>query len=159
MNFTSGKDAGTTFEKVFERACHLSGLWAEPNHIRAKPGWNGRLQKLKSKLDYDVMGRGGKLSFVDCKTFDNPYFTFSDIPSHQLGLAARYNEFGFSSGFVVWFRPINTVSFFSGWLIQQRGPGTRFLPQDGIRLGTWERFTPELAFSSCAMGSTNGMQL
>jgi penicillin-binding protein-related factor A (putative recombinase) len=144
MEFLSGKDAGTTFEKLFERQCQLAGLWAFSNDIRAKRGWKGKLVELKSNLDYTVMRRGGGVGFFDCKTFDHPHFTFSEIPEHQLELARRYNEFGIPAGFVVWLRPINAVSFFSGWLVASRGPGSRYVPLDGRMLGSWERFDPAL---------------
>ncbi len=142
MNFHSGKEAGTTFEKLFERQCQLAGLWADPHHIKAKRIWNGKLKELKSDLDYKLMGRGGKIGFFDCKTFDEPHFTFSMIDPDQIELARRYNEFGFEAGFVVWFRPPNWVSFFPGWLLAERGPRTRFNPQDGKYLGTWANFDP-----------------
>jgi len=157
MDFVSGKDAGTTFEKLFERQCQLAGLWAEPNHTRAKRGWKGKLQELKSNLDYTVIARDGRIGFFDCKTFDEPHFTFSRIPEHQRDLAQRYNEWGVPAGFVVWFRPINQVCFYPGWLLAGRGPGTRFLPLDGVPLGTWGRFDPLLLFSRSPMGSPSGI--
>lgn len=142
MEFHSGKAAGTTFEKVFERHCQLAGLWPYQNHITAKRVWKGRLQEQKSNLDFTLMGRGARIGFFDCKTFDEAHFTHSKINSDQLALSRRYNEMGFESGFVIWFRPVNWVSFFPGWLIGDRGPGTRFLPQDGKHLGSWERLEP-----------------
>lgn len=157
MNFHSGKEAGTTFEKLFERQSLLAGLWADPHHIKAKRVWNGHLKELKSDLDYKLMARGGKIGFFDCKTFDEPHFTFSMIDPDQLELSRRYNEWGFNSGFVVWFRPINQVSFFAGWLISDRGPRTRFLPHDGRQLGSWERFDPTLLFLGSPMGSVCGI--
>lgn len=153
-NFHSGKEAGTTFEKIFERQCLLAGLWADPNNIKARRGWGGRLQELKSNLDYTVIGYGARTAFVDCKTWDSAYFTFSDIPLHQLSLAVRYNSYGIHAGFVVWFRPINRVSFFSGNSIAQRGAGNRFVPKDGFPLGSWECFSPELIFRSPSGSAT-----
>lgn len=142
MQFHSGKEAGTTFEKLFERQCLLSGLWADPNHIKARRLWGGKLKELKSDLDYKVMRRGGRIGFFDCKTFDEAFFTYSKINPDQLDLSRRYNEWGFASGFVVWFRPIDRVVFYSGQLISDRGPGTRFTPLDGTDIGCWSRFDP-----------------
>lgn len=142
MEFASGKEAGTTFEKVFERHCQLAGLWADQNHTRARRGWGGKLKEMKSNLDFTLIRRDGAVGVFDCKTFDTPHFDYSAIPEHQRELAARYNEWGITSGFVVWFRPINAVVFFAGWLVKGRGPGTRFLPQDGRPIGSWERLDP-----------------
>jgi hypothetical protein len=153
VNFHSGKEAGTTFELLFERQCQLAGLWAESHGIKSKRGWNGRLVELKSDLDYKVMGRGGKICIVDCKTFDDPHFTFSRLAPHQVELAQRYNDWGIPAGFVVWFRPVNLVSFFAGWLIGARGPGARFIPQDGKLLGTWDHFDPTALLLSYPTGS------
>jgi hypothetical protein len=146
MNFASGKEAGTTFEKLFERQCQLAGLWAEPNHIKARRGWKGKLQELKSNLDYTVIRRGGTLAFIDCKTYDDWFFTFSKLDPHQVELARRYNEYGIDAGFVVWFREVDKVSFFSGHRIAALGERTRFSFGDGIALGTWARFDPTLVF-------------
>lgn len=141
MTFHSGKEAGTTFEKLFERQCLLAGLWAEPNYIKAKRVWDGRLRELKSNLDYTVI-KDGQTGFFDCKTFDSDHFTFSQLPEHQVELARKYNQHGVPGGFVVWFRPINQVSFFPGGLIAIRGPKSRFEWKQGFWLGPWERFDP-----------------
>lgn len=152
MQFVSGKDAGTTFEKLFERQCQLAGMWPEPNHIKARRGWKGKLQELKSNLDYTLIARGGKLAFVDCKTYDTPFLYLSKLDPHQRDLAARYNEWGIPAGFVVWFRPINRVVFFPGWLLEEKKDLTRLSPLDGIEIGVWERFNPSAIFQM-PMGS------
>lgn len=161
MQFETGRDAGTAFEELFERQCKLEGLWPDPNLIKARRAWKGRLQALPSNLDYTLMGRGGRIGFFDCKTFDKPYFTYSDLSKgdreHQIELAARYNEWGFHAGFVVWFRPINRVVFYPGWLIAARGERTRFLPTDGAEIGTWSRFDPLRLFLNSPMGSPSGI--
>jgi hypothetical protein len=154
VNFVSGNEAGKTFEKLFERTCQLSGLWAEANHTKAKRAWKGRLQELESNLDYMVATRDGRVGFFDCKSYDRPYFDFSKLKPHQVELARRYNEWKIPSGFVVWFRPINQVCFFPGWLIAGRGPGTRFTPLDGTALGSWGRFDPTKLLSA-ALGSAS----
>jgi hypothetical protein len=152
LNFESGKAAGTTFEKVFERACQLSGLWAEPNHIKARRGWKGRLQELKSNLDFTVIDRSGRVAFIDAKTFQGDFFTYSDIPEHQRQLAARYNAHQVSAGFVVWFRRQNAVIFVSGALLEALGPGSRLTPGHGVNLGSWGNFDIGKVFR-CPTGS------
>jgi penicillin-binding protein-related factor A (putative recombinase) len=139
MDFSSGREAGATFQALFERQCQLEGVWFINNHTTAKRGWKGRLVELPSNLDYALIRRG-RVGYFDCKTFHEPYFVHSDLKPHQVELAARYNENGVPAGFVVWFRPKDEVVFFPGWMVVQRGPGSRFEPQHGTHLGRWHRF-------------------
>lgn len=146
IEFATGREAGTTFEKIFERQCQLYGLWAEANLIKARRGWKGKLQELKSNLDYQVISRAGKIAFIDCKTFDGSFFTFSDLAEHQVEMSYRYESHGIRSGFAVWFRTPDQVVFFTGRQIKLCGPRTRFCFTDGWRLGTWSLFDPTLIF-------------
>lgn len=153
MEFLSGKEAGTAFERIFEKMCQLSGLWPYQNHITARRVWKGQLKELKSNLDFTVMDRRGRVGFFDCKTFDKARVNYSDIDEHQLELSARYCEWNVPSGLVVWLRPVNAVLFFPGSFLQRVWPGPGLTPQDGVNLGSWERFDVRPLFTSPSKGS------
>ncbi len=156
MTANDNRAAGASFEELFRRQCLLAGLWAEKNHLKAQRMWNGRLQAMPSNLDFTVIDRKGRVGFFDAKNFDSEHFTFSEISGHQVELAARYNEWGVAAGFVVLFRPTDSVLFYSGRHVKTLGPGTRFTGRDGVWLGTWPTFDPRTLLtwssgSSCSM--------
>lgn len=137
---------GKAFEKVFERMCQLSGMYPIRN------GWscvhkNGRLQLVGGQLDYTICTKEGRVAFVDCKTFERGYFTFSEINTGQLTRARALNLWNVPAGFVVLFNPLNQVFFFSGKMVAERGRGFRFLPEHGTSLGTFGTMEPKLIFS------------
>lgn len=136
----SNRIRGKFFEEVFERFALSQGLLPVRNMLSARPMGNNRWQPIKSQLDFNLYRRGGTVAVIDCKSFQRAFFTYSEIDEKQLHRAINFNRFGIPSGFLVWFRQTNKVSFFSGLIIQKKGSGCRFVPQDGIPLGKWERF-------------------
>lgn len=136
----SNREEGKTFELIFERQCKLSGLWVEQNHLKAKRGYKGRLIAMESNLDFTVVDKGGRVGFFDCKSFDGESFKFSEIPPHQLDLATRYNDWKVPAGFVVWFREVDRVVFFSGAFLRAVGGGNSLCWSGGVQLGKWSRF-------------------
>lgn len=154
MSALENSQEGKTFELLFERQCHLAGLYPDKNHLKAKRAWKGKLQALESNLDFTVMDKAGRVGFFDCKSFEGTYFTHSMLKLHQRKLAALYNEWSVPAGFVVWLRETKKVFYYSGSLISHIGPGSRFDAENGIALGTWDRFdvvrimSPGLIFRS-----------
>lgn len=143
MSIHDNREAGKTFELVFERACKIAGIYADQNHLKARRAWKGKLIALPSNLDFTLISNG-RVGFFDCKNFKGDHFTFSDITDrgrreHQLAMAVRYNEMGVPSGFVVWFRDLDVVSYFPGLLIH-RCRDSKFHYAVGRQLGGWANF-------------------
>lgn len=144
MNSHDNRESGKTFELIYERACKLCGLWVEQNHLKAKRGWKGKLIALESNLDFTVIDPNGRTGFFDAKSFDGHSFKYSEIPSHQLELAARYNSWKVPAGFIVWFRDVDRVVFFSGASLEATGANNSFHWSVGLNLGGWARFDAAL---------------
>lgn len=147
---TKNKGEGDAFEEVFEIQARLSGLFYEKNHLTAIYIPNKPPLIKKSELDYKLISQRGVIGFFDCKSFLAPFFTYSDINPFQLKRATHYNDWFVPSGFVVWLREVNRVVFYSGHLITQRGPRSRFTYLDGLTLGPFERFNLKLVLSENA---------
>ncbi len=102
--------------------------------------------RMKSNLDYTVIDKSGRTAFVDCKNYQNEFFTFSQINKRQIERAIKYEEFNLVSGFVCWFRSVNRIGFFSGTQVFKAGKGTRFSMSDAVDLGCLESLRLETLF-------------
>lgn len=134
-NSGQNKRNGTYFEKVFFKQAKEQGLTPIPNHISARYTYNGRLQPIKSELDFKLI-KDGITGFFDCKSFEHDYFTFSQICPKQLERSVLYNSLNVPSGFIVFFREINKVFFFKGTDIMSSGQRSRIESKNGISLGS-----------------------
>lgn len=141
---------GDGFEKILEARARSNGLLALKNELSARWVGKGRVQAIKSDLDYRIIQRGKPFSavaYVDAKTFDNAYVDFSWLKEHQVDQARIYWEWGLPTGFICWLRKLDIVVFYSYPTIVAGGPGTRFHPRDGISLGTIAEFDLRAIFT------------
>lgn len=134
------REHGKFFEEAFFKQATSNGLFARKNMLSCKHTWGGRVQILKSQLDFTLVNTKGSVGFFDCKNFIENKFYFSEIDDDQLKLSVVWLSWKVPSGFVVWFRSLNKVSFFSGNDIKSKGPGNSFQPTDGVVLGKIEGF-------------------
>lgn len=118
------------------------------NHLTAFYIKGSRPKIVKSELDYRLINQNGRVAYVDCKNFQDDHFVYSQIDQEQIDRAVIHNQWNVPSGFVVWFRKVNKVEFFSGSYVLRKGPGTRFCAGDGIPLGRFERFDLNRLFSA-----------
>ena len=102
---------------------------------------------MKSNLDLTIISDSGMVGFFDAKSFDSNFFTYSKIDSEQIKRADEYNRWSVPAGFIVLFREINRISFYSGSDLIAGGPGHRFLLTDGLLLGRLETFDLRLLFA------------
>lgn len=137
---TQNKLQGDAFEEVFELQARLSGLYFEKNNLTARFIPGRRPIIIKSELDYKLINQLGCVGYFDCKSYANSFFDYSALNEKQVERAVHYNDWRVPSGFVVWFRSINIVVFFSGHAIMARGPRSRFVPAHGLTLGPFEKF-------------------
>lgn len=118
----------------------MNGLFPLQNYLTARYIFKNNYKVVKSNLDMTLISTEGQVGFFDCKSFEAEFFTYSDLNPDQVKRAVLYNNWKVPSGFVILFRPINRISFFTGQQIVQAGPGSRFLPLDGLELGRLESF-------------------
>ncbi len=141
------KRTGSSFEDVFFRQAQLQGFLILQNHQEARFTYNGRLQPIKGELDFKMI-KNGVTGFFDCKSFASDKFSFSAIEEHQAERSKLYNEWNVPSGFIVYFRQSNAVCFFSGTVINKKGPGSSFSQSDGLLLGSIFEFRLDGLFLS-----------
>lgn len=133
------KVEGNQLEAIFERIVRLQGFGIRKNPISGEWKYDGVFRPIDSELDWTVC-RDGKTAFFDTKSFQSDFFSLSELKGTQVDRAAWYNEFRVPAGFVIWFRPINKVVFFSGAKIAAKGERSAFHWQEGLLLGTYENF-------------------
>jgi hypothetical protein len=139
-NSTKNKDQGRFFEELFLKQAQRTGFLAIKNPPGCRIIYGGRLKLVFNDLDYKI-SKNGKTAFLDCKTYGEDHFVYSQIEEKQLERAVLYNDFKVPSGFVVYFRLSNQIVFYKGHVIAEKGPGTRFVPEDGVALGQFELFS------------------
>lgn len=143
------REEGKAWEQAFKARGSSNGLLVLKNELSAHYIGGGGVRVTKSDLDYRVIRRNdGRVAYFDCKTFQDPYFTYSEINSNQIQRAVLYNECHVPSGFVVWFRGVDAVSFYSGQFLDSIGPGARFTPAMGRVLGKLQDFDLRLAMGT-----------
>ncbi len=118
----------------------MNGLFPIQNYLTARYIFKNNYKVVKSNLDMTLISPEGEVGFFDCKSFESEFFTFSDLNPDQVKRAVLYNNWNVPSGFVVFFRPINRIAYFTGLQISEAGPGSRFVPLSGLELGRLESF-------------------
>jgi hypothetical protein len=135
-NIAGNKMQGTQFETIFKKQALMQGFFVEKNLINAKLTYSGGLQRVFGELDWKLVLRStGQIGFFDTKSFEGKFFTYSNLTEHQVKRAALWNELKIPAGFVIWFRPLDAVVFFTGEQISNKGERARFLPKEGVYLG------------------------
>lgn len=134
------KEQGKIFEQLFQKQAQRSGLLALKNPLNCRILWKSKIQIIRSELDFKLINQKGDIGFFDCKSFEDDYFTFSELSGYQIERAVLYNYWHVPAGFVVYFRKPNAICYFSGISIKQKGPGSRFAKGDGLFLGRYENF-------------------
>jgi hypothetical protein len=137
---------GKQFEELFSKQCRWNGFLPIRNYLSCRFLFKGRVQVIKSQLDFTVVSKEGRVACVDCKSFQHDFFTWAQIPIEQIERAQTLNEWNVPSGFVVLFRPSLQVVFYSGVCLNLRGQRTRFTPDMGLRLGRFDCFSPRPIF-------------
>lgn len=137
----SNRLEGKFFEELFKKRAQMNGLLARKNHLTAiVTGFNGRVNVVKSELDFTLINQDGRCGFFDCKSFGGDRFSHSFLNPKQIERAVLYNDWNVPSGFVFYFRKTNQIVFYSGKHIESVGPKNSFGPEDGQLLGRAELF-------------------
>ena|SRR5258708_3418620 len=96
----ANRDIGAWFETLFQWQGRRRGLLIRKNELSARRIGAGRVQTMKSELDFTLIQKPGRVGYFDCKAFDDSGFTFSKLKPHQLKRAIEYNDWGVPAGFV-----------------------------------------------------------
>jgi hypothetical protein len=145
----TSQEQGRYFEELFSKQCFWHGYFPIRNHLSCRFVYRGRVQIIKSQLDFTVLVPKSteKVGFFDCKSFGAARFNWSEIPVEQINRACDINDRGYPAGFVVLFRTVNRVVYFSGTDLRKTGPGNSFGFDMGLPLGKFEDFSLSAIFS------------
>jgi hypothetical protein len=127
--------AGARFEAVFVHRAGVSGYLAIKQHLQHRYLPGGRAQAIKSELDFSLIEKTGRVSYIDCKSFGTHRVAKSQLDKAQISRAALYNQWSVPAGFVVELRPLGKVVFFSGLQFWRLPKGKSLGLEDGKLLG------------------------
>ena len=90
---------------------------------------------VKTPFD-DVLAGDQACAFVDAKDIGDNAFQYSQITQHQVTELLKLERKGHRAGYVVNFKNLNTVRFFSASQLASLRPRESLKPDDGLDLGT-----------------------
>lgn len=136
---------GSTFERIFERACLRVDMAVTriPQGCIVVGGGRRRRPVLVS-TDFDwVISHGGRSALLDTKTTIEARLTPSFMTEHQVDALHAHALKGVAAGYVIWFRLPNQVVYVTARAlraIQAEGKGRG--PEHFVQLGPIETFDP-----------------
>lgn len=145
--------AGARFEKALEHFARMQGMLVvrQPLAFRWRRG--GRATAIRAELDYALVTRAGQVTWADAKSWGQPRYPRSALTPHQVARACTYNQHNVPAGFIVEFRCVDAVVFFTGQKAHSLRPGQSLAPHDGLLLGSCQRFWPMRLFDADALGA------
>lgn len=137
MTRTWGKQGlvGKRFESEFQQIAGWQGIAITRIPDGCKVLGGGKIIRVKSPFDW-VLTKDGKTALIDTKTTLDKNFKHGKIDLAQL--AALYDQQfrGAIAGYVVQFRSLKTVKFFSaGTLKAAVASKSNLVPADGVTIG------------------------
>jgi hypothetical protein len=150
------KKVGDAFEELFKAACNRAQLvWIRvPNGAQLYKDKFGTLRTKLVQSPFDFLITANGLSaVVDCKTFEGNSLTYSQIKDHQLDALLKAGR-SINSGYIVWFRELDAVVFFSAFRMNKLKEGQSLKFSDGLQLGSVSEFNPEMVLKWIDDGTT-----
>lgn len=147
---------GSAFEELFKASCNRSSLiWVRiPNGCQTYRDKTGKLCTKWVKTPFDFLITANGLSaVVDCKTIDGRTMSYSFIKDHQLDALLNAGR-SINSGYIVWFREVDAVVFFSAFRMNKLKEGQSLDFVDGLQLGSVSEFNPSMCLKWIDDGTT-----
>lgn len=139
---------GQVFEEmVRHRATRIDATLIKiPDGCRRVQGPKGlRLLPVTTPFDFVLMHRGYCIT-MDAKTTDNATFTYSQLDRQQLQSLYVCDQNALRSGYLIWFRKPDLVSFLDIKILKGVKPKTSVDAHDGIVLGKGSGFDLSILF-------------
>lgn len=127
------KRAGESWEKRLQSAAWKATCAIVPILMGCKQIGRGKLIRVRNPFDFALV-RDGQVVFMDAKTTLEGTFTHSSLTPHQVDWLGRTHSAGCMSGYVVEFRKLGKVSFFSHPLLANLKRGEGLKPEQGIMI-------------------------
>lgn len=131
------KSTGDQFENILRNSAQMRGWKVTKHPSGCKRVWTpgGVLTKdVPTEFDF-TFARNGVAIFADAKMVSRNFFSFAMIKQHQVLALREYEKQGFRSGYVVCFKDLNQVVFFSATQLMNLKPRQSLETMDGILLG------------------------
>jgi penicillin-binding protein-related factor A (putative recombinase) len=141
---------GREFESIFHHRAEIDGWSVDRIADGCKTFGKGKM--FREAQPYDFVGhKDGRYFFVDTKSWGQNRFHRSDVKEHQATALHGKESINGMAGYVVWFRSLDKVVFYSATKLLSIKFGEGLSPEDGISLGTLQ--TMDLRH----FGETNGL--
>lgn len=145
------KEAGNQFENILTVLCRAEGLLILRIPDACRTVGKNRIIRIKSPFDYIIrpLHQGDVCSaYIDAKTTQSKTYCFSTINRDQMLTLLSMEQAGAVAGFIVWFREIDRLVFYSSSTLWKIVPGESLLPEDGLDLGSTMRSNISRIFHS-----------
>lgn len=134
---------GKQFEEIFRLAALRQGFLPIQMPLGAKRAGK-RLIQIKTPFDFQLLHKLSELYsvtvFIDCKSYNKNMISYSDLTDHQICSLATIERYGFTAGYLIWFRRENAVCFCRASMLRKLEPGKSIHGRDMIYLGTISEF-------------------
>jgi hypothetical protein len=152
------KDAGTTFEMLFEAHCnrHQIGFVKIPDGCRrVRTSWGVKLVPVRTPFDF-VICKQGMAAALDCKTINKTRFSYTALDLHQLEALAKISAH-IVSGYIIWYRESDRVCFYTIEELRALKIKTSLKDSEGLYLGRAEDLDPSLILNLRANHISQGV--
>jgi penicillin-binding protein-related factor A (putative recombinase) len=118
-----------------------------------------RYQAARAPCDY-LLAYQGRAALIDTKTYDCDSLDHSRLEAHQVMALKNMHDHGLIAGYVVWFRKINKVVFFSANILCTIKEDQALKPESGKLLGPIESMNLRSLFDnrSSKSGTSDSIQ-
>lgn len=143
------KGFGDLFEAMLKTACNRFGVGCVriPDGCVMRRGKGGAIIPIRVQTPFDyVIALDGRAAFIDCKTVESGNFTHSMIKAHQIASLSELESKKNVAGYVVWFRDVDKIMFFSAKELKAVKPKESIDLNAGIFLGSRSTFAPHRVF-------------
>lgn len=138
------KAYGRFFENILSVHCQKTGIKFE--QIPSGCKWVGKTPiPMRTPFDF-IAAKNGRAIVFDAKTLNNDAFSKSACTPHQIDSLYGFEVSGLTAGYIVWFRTIDSVVFFSASQLKQLKPRCSLKILDGVFLGRQNALNLEVLF-------------
>jgi penicillin-binding protein-related factor A (putative recombinase) len=82
-----------------------------------------------------ILTKNGQAACIDCKTIDSGNFSHSMLTQHQVDSLVNIFDSKIPAGYLVWFRDVDIMSFFTAEKLYHLYRRESLKPGDGIMCG------------------------
>lgn len=129
------KIMGMAWENLFESNAWRFGAAVIKIPDGCRQVSKGKLIRVKSPFDFVII-KSGKSVFLDTKTTLGTRWTYSDCDRHQMYWLEHCAKAGSRAGYMVEFRALRRIVFFSIERLSRLQPRESLSPDDGLQISS-----------------------